>query len=244
MKPRVFVGTMHAGERDFERCCEMVRAQADVTVTHYIISGLPERAAHEKLFSTWNDEKDKHDLFVKVDADTVLIDETLVSRVYEEFSKNEKVTGLQAPLHDFFTDRFINGLNAFSPRVVFSMPKSELYCDRVDSNHSEEVKGSRVPESLKPAGLHCFYADEKQAFHFGLHRALKMQHDVIQNVRAVWLRERDVIRAFALLGALQSHAFVGKLHVKFNYGDEEFERAFEQARLHLDDFQNTIEVGS
>lgn len=236
--PRIFVGTMHACEGDFQTCIDTIRSQKDVVVSHFIVSGLKEKEAHNALWHAWRQAQDSNDLFVKVDADTVLASEHTLSQIWKLFEANPRLTSVQAPLHDYMTNGFINGLNAFSPRVIFNDTRDELYCDRVDTGHDERMQSGDVPDYLKPAGLHCFHANDRQAFHYGVHRALKGQREVMGRVHKAWSLGRDRIRSFALIGS----AFHGKFvqNRKFNYGDEEFEQAFEEAQREFDRLTVTL----
>jgi hypothetical protein len=232
--PRIFVGTMFVNEGDFKACVDAILAQQGVTVSHTIISGMKEKEAHNALWKSWRDAKGSHDLFVKVDADTVLRDTTTLQTIYAEFAKNHRVTGLQAPLHDYMTDGLINGLNVFSPRVVFNDTKDELYCDRkVDEGHDITLRGKDLPDTLVPAGYHCHHTTERQAFHYGLHRMLKGQVQTMDLVFRAWARDRDRVRLFALVGAHMSPRFVSSR--RFNYADEEFEHSFEEATSRYDE---------
>jgi len=226
--PRIFVGTMYVKEGDFQACVARIQEQEGVVVTHLIRADMAEKEAHNALWHGWREARDNHDLFVKVDADTVLISNHTLANIYALFATNPRVTGLQAPLHDYMTDGLINGLNAFSPRVTFNDTRDELYCDRqVDTGHDVLLRGAELPASLSPAGLHCYHATDKQAFHFGLHRALKGQHDTIAKVKQAHQRYHDRTRAFALLGAKAAPDFAQ--HRRFNYGDAEFQVAFGEA---------------
>jgi hypothetical protein len=240
--PRIFVGTMYMNEGDFQLSMERVRSQEGVTVTHFIVAGLKEKEAHNALWHAWKDQQSNHDLFVKVDADTVLVDNKTLRNIYDLFAKNERVTGLQAPLHDYMTDGLINGLNAFSPRVVFNDTQDELYCDRlVDTGHDVVLREKDLPATLIPAGFHCHSSSDKQAFHYGVHRALKGQTTVISKVWAAWNKNHDRIRAFALIGSYMSHRF--KQNRKFNYMDNEFISAFEEAEKRYDEFAADLALG-
>jgi len=55
------------------------------------------------------------------------------------------------------------------------------------------LKGEAV-RHLAPIGWHCRAPHPWQAFHFGLHRALKKQEAMIARCAAVWLVERDEAR--------------------------------------------------
>jgi hypothetical protein len=232
--PRIFVGTMYVNEGDFPHCVDAILSQQGVTVSHTIISGLKEKEAHNALWKAWREAKKSNVLFVKVDADTVLRDSTTLQTIYAEFAKNERVTGLQAPLHDYMTDSLINGLNVFSNQVIFLDTKDELYCDRaVDVGHDITLRGRELPEVLTPAGYHCHHASERQAFHYGLHRMLKGQVQTMDLVFKAWSRSRDRVRLFALVGAHMSPRFINNR--RFNYSDEEFELAFSEATQRYDE---------
>jgi hypothetical protein len=226
--PRVFVGTMYTQEGEFEACLKQVQAQKGVTVSHVIISGLREKEAHNALWHAWKHQGPHHDLFVKIDADTVLASANTLAQIWEQFAANPRVTGLQAPLHDYMTDSYINGLNAFSTRVVFNDTQDELYCDRhVDTGHDIVLRDKELPTTLRPAGFHCWNSTDKQAFHFGVHRMLKGQQAIIDMVHKAWDRDHDRSRAFALMGARMATRFT--LNRKFNYADPLFQAVFEEA---------------
>ena len=226
--PRIFVGTLACGEAEFDDCCHAVASQQDVEVIHHVIANQPEFEAHNQLWASWGRAKAGCDLFVKVDADTVLSRQTALAEVFALFA-NPSVTGAQILLHDYFTDRLIAGLNAFSPVVAFRQSSRRLFADHADSNHDVVLKGEAVAH-LAPIGWHCTHPHPRQAFHFGLHRALKKQKEVIRQCAKVWLEKRDVPRSWTLIGAM---AGGWRLRKHFDYGDDHFERAFE--RFLMDD---------
>lgn len=232
----MFVGTMSCGEGDFAACCKAIAEQKDVEIEHLIIENLPEKEAHNKLWASWRDRQSTFDLFVKVDADTVLKNETILSQVATIMKNDPRVTGIQAPLHDFFTDGFINGLNCFSPKVTFRDSADDLFCDRqVDVDHDIVMGSTQVPASLQPAGLHCHSSSEIQAFHFGVHRALKGQQHIIERVRQAWTRDKDKLRGLVILGARFSSQFAKNR--RFNYGDKELLDMFDRALSSYNGFQ-------
>ena len=236
---RIFVGTMYTQEGEFEGCLKQVQAQKDVIVSHVIIANMREKEAHNALWHAWRHQGPSHDLFVKIDADTVLASTRTLALIWEQFEANPRVTGLQAPLHDYMTDSFINGLNAFSTKVVFNDTQDELYCDRqVDTNHDIVLREKDLPAILKPAGFHCWNSTDRQAFHFGVHRMLKGQTTIIAQVQAAWNRDQDRPRAMALLGAHAAWRF--QQTRKFNYGDEEFVSAFDETVARYDELITTL----
>ncbi len=225
--PEIFIGTMCCGEGDFDAHLKSIVEQVGITIIeHKIISDQPEKQAHDLLWSSFTRASSHCDMLTKIDADTVLAHPEVLIRTYEIFVANPRVTSVQSPLHDYFTDGFINGLNSFSPKVKFNAAP-ELYCDRVDTGHDIQVLAGSVPETLRPAGYHCHHANEVQAFHYGLHRALKNQWPLLRTVEAAHEKHGDRIRLFATLGAEASGAF--RDNRGFNYQDERFIKAFKDA---------------
>lgn len=220
---RVFVGTMSSGEAEFDACCEAIASQTGVGVTHHVISGLRELEAHNGLWRAWAEVRLDHDIFVKVDADTILARSTALMEIAELF-RDPDVTGAQILLHDFFTDGLIAGLNSFSPQVIFRNGTDRLYADRIDTGHKRVLKGEVVAH-LAPIGWHCRQPHPRQAFHFGLHRALKRQDDVIARTAEVWLDRGDEGREWALAGAMTAG---WRLRRSFDYNDDQFENRFIQ----------------
>ena len=226
--PKIFVGTMYCGEGDFDYCCEAIKSQQKVDVTHHIIKNKPEKEAHNELWASWRKAKkqDDYDMFVKIDADTV-INENVLYEFSLIMKANPRVTGMQASLMDFFTLKFINGLNCFGPSVEFLDTTSELYCDRnVDVGHDLVIKADLLPETLRPAGYHCFFSSNKQSFHFGVHRALKNQHNILKDVYDANQVKFDIKRKLVLMGAKVSPLFKNG---GFNYDDELFKEQFDIA---------------
>lgn len=215
---RIFVGTMFCGEGDLQQCLSAIHNQIDVDVEHMLISNLPEKEAHNRLWDAWRKRQNQFDLFVKIDADTVLRSSNVLRTVCNLMEANSNVTGIQAPLHDYFTDSHIMGLNCFRNNVIFQDTQSELYCDRgVDVGHNVVLR-TNLPEELSPAALHCHYASEQQAFHFGLHRQLKNQNDIIAKVKKAYDKNHDKLRGLVLHGANRAN----RLRTTFNYTDIEF----------------------
>ena len=220
----VLVGTLHSGESELDLCKESINNQKGITSEHLIISNLNENEAHAKLFDFWNSNRSKFDMFVKVDADTVLIKNTSLLDVF--FAINEyNVDGIQLSLLDFFSQTEIYGLGAFLNSVQFNKPRNKLFPDRVVDRSLYNIKIGAGLEHLQPIGYHCLNPHPRQAFRYGLHRQLKKQDDIISSMAKMWLKEKDLARKWALFGAF---------HAKDNwfnsvdYSNKKFERNFKK----------------
>lgn len=220
--PSVLVCTLENGEAEFLECKDVIAAQKNIDIRHVVISGLTEYRAHQELGRLWNQERPNHDLFVKIDADTILLSENAIGQVYHLMSENE-ATGCQVKLQDYFSGTLISGINFFSPAVTFRRARWSLFPDHSDAGHLKILKGNEVCH-LEPLGLHGKYPGKFQAYHYGYRRFLKKQFKLLNLVLEKWVMDGDDARYWALKGAWDaSHRFLpARL-----FGSEQVRRAFE-----------------
>lgn len=228
MSRSIFVGTLFSGEGDYNDCINSILEQKNVTITHKLIANHPEKEAHNILWNSWkNVQNDGYKAFIKIDADIILSHDHVLNEIINLFEQNPEITHVQAPLYDFFTDDLLVGINCYSPSVVFTNSNDNLFCDRnMDTNHKIHLRAENVPQSLKPAGFHCTKATELQAFHYGVHRALKGQQDVLTKVYASFIKTHNILKYLVLLGASRAHVFING---GFNYTDDLLKKEFENA---------------
>lgn len=232
--PKVFIGTMYSGENELVRCISAIRAQQGVDITHYIVRNKREIEAHRDLYSKWNSVKGNFDMFVQIDADTVLHNPTIMFEAHKllRMSKEEGYTSLQYPLLDMLTGQSIYGLNCYDPDVVFNVPNDEVYCDRSTSNN-------RTKLLTLEGGYHSPDPTYQQAFHFGLHRGLKNQESKwSHHILGAWRISGDDRRLMALLGFNASFSFT--MHRRTSYSDDEFSLAYVSACEQLPDFRKSL----
>jgi hypothetical protein len=199
---RVLVCTLENGEAEFEEARLAILAQSGVEVVHIVISGLNEKAAHLRLGQIWNHQRQRFDMFAKIDADTVLSNSLVLTRVFTRM-KEANATGLQIRLKDYFSDSMILGANFFSPEVHFRRARLPLFPDHSDVGHSKVLKGDQLLD-LEPVGYHCKYPNAYQSYHYGYRRFLKNQLEIVKQVIQVWKREKDPAREWAVKGFIDA----------------------------------------
>ncbi len=221
--PRVFVGTLACGEAELEEASLAIKGQEGVVVEHEVIRDVPELEAHQALFTQWNERRADFDLFVKVDADTVLSRPTAVREIWALFDAAPDVTGSQVGLLDYFGDCLVAGLNAFSPAVSFGSTDDALFCDRVAELGHRRILKPVDTETLYPIGWHCKYPHPQQSFHCGYRRLLKGQGDMLRAMITAWRSKGGVGRLWGLIGARA--AFFHRLD-ETSYSNPEFESLY------------------
>jgi hypothetical protein len=169
---KILVGTLHVIENELEDCLAAIRAQTHPAHDLFVISGKPNKEAHDVLYQTFMDRAGEVDLFIKIDADMVLTRPTFFQEVVERFTSDQELTHLMISVHDWMTDSSIMGLHVFRSGHCWRVGgnnNESLFVDVVDVNE----KISKDRNSLAPAAVHCGNPSLFQAFHFGLHKAVK-----------------------------------------------------------------------
>lgn len=169
--PRILVGTLYCGEQDYPHCQKSIESQSGVEVEHFVISNRPNKEAHEALYSKFMDKAHDFDLFVKVDSDMVICRSDLFKRLASCFEDKSAIDMITVPVRDFFTGCEIAGLNAFRSSVTWDEARDRIFVD----NEPVPRDKTYIAKELAPAADHCFYCSEFHAFHFGVHRGVKMR---------------------------------------------------------------------
>ncbi len=166
---RILVGTLHANENELEECLAAIRSQTHAAHDSFVISGKPNKEAHDELYQTFMKRAAEVDLFIKIDADMVLTRNTFFEEVAGRFSAAPDLDHLLIAVHDWMTDRQIMGLHVYRSSHRWNIGNEAYFVDMLDADHCLEKDRDR----LAPAAMHCGNPSPFQAFHFGLHKAVK-----------------------------------------------------------------------
>jgi hypothetical protein len=214
---KILIGVMYCIENEYEQCLESIKRQSYRHHDYFVVEKLPNKEAHDTLYSTFMKRAEDYDFFIKIDADMVLVKDSFFEDIIAYFSKHPDVDDLQIAVHDFFCDRLIYGLHVYSSRMVWEIKDEKLFVDRcIDSNLYKQVNDC---SQLAPAAWHCPNPSHFQAYHFGLHKAVKVTQrgqaalnynaafdhwdnliSLIQNFRA----QQTLPLAFAIIGAYEA----------------------------------------
>lgn len=169
---RILVGTLYSIENEFEECVEAINRQNYDEFEHIVIQGLPKREAHDRLYGTFMKHAHEFDLFMKVDADMVIENRDLFAQIVARFRDNPRMDLLTIEVHDCFTDSQIDGMSTFRNTVRWKKRDTDIFTDKHAVPLERSVYDSH---DLAPAAVHCKNPSPFQAFHYGLHRAMKVR---------------------------------------------------------------------
>lgn len=168
---RVLVVTLYSDEQEFEACSASVAMQSLPPTEHVVIRGLPKIAAHAALHRACESRAEQNDVFVKLDADMVIIRPDLLERIAERFAQEPELDHLKIAVQDFFSDRLVGALNAYRATSRWAPVQDNFRTDAAPIARRLVAEDWSV---LAPAAWHSPDPSPFQAFHFGLHKGLKV----------------------------------------------------------------------
>ena len=210
---KFLVGTLYSHENEYEACVAALYGQTGCAWEHLVIANQPNKQAHDSLYAAFMARADEFDCFVKVDADMVLYQPDLFARIAQVFTARPQIKDLEIAVFDFFSQHLSWGLHAFRSGVRWIASSENLF---VDTCPLAEFERLRDDADLAPAAAHCPNPSPFQAFHYGVHRALKLiqpgrrQVDAnyslyhwlgLERTRRHYARTRDLRVGYAVLGA-------------------------------------------
>jgi hypothetical protein len=207
---RLLVGTLYAGESEFDECVAAIAAQSHPHVEQFVLRDLGEMEAHDALYRTFMERAGDVELFVKVDADLVIESRQLFARIAERMSRLPEVDQMSIAVDDFFSGLMLLGLHVYRSHVRWPPTDDRVFPDRREAVPRERRLVDR--DDLAPAALHCKAPGDYQSFRFGLHRGVKLVElerrrmypsrspDVRQRTWERFLGSGDIRRGWASLG--------------------------------------------
>lgn len=210
---KLLIGILYTIENEFEQCIAAIQSQTHQNFDYFVVEKLPNKEAHETLYNRFMNNADRYDFFIKIDADMVLVRKTFFEEVIKKMQQNPQVDNLEIAVYDFFTDRLIYGLHSYKNTVKWNKTNEIIFVDKNTQkiNHLYYNKAD-----LAPAAYHCPNPSKFQAFHFGLHKAVKVtQHtqytfdywgcklhwDNILKIKKHYQKTKNNLLAYALAGA-------------------------------------------
>ena len=169
-RPKVLAGILYSGEPTLHRAIGALEAQKDIDLRIVLIGGFGQWEAHRRLYRTFNETGPEVDLFVKVDADMIILHDRLLISAHRFLSVEEPVDRLTFGVHDWLSGQTIIGLHCWRSSVQWTAEPPPLHTDLVENTARARFVLKDPPE---PLVLHAPDPDELQAARYGARRALK-----------------------------------------------------------------------
>jgi len=164
---RVLVGMMFAGENEYEQAKLALANQSHKNHELIEIKNLPNKEAHDTLYSAFMKQSNDFDYFLKLDADMVFAHENVLNDMVKTHQRYE-LAHLFAWVNDCPSGIKIPGIQMFKSDTKWLGSNEQLSVD-----YPPEVNGKSQAFIYKDWINHMPNPDDYQLFRYGVHKALK-----------------------------------------------------------------------
>lgn len=185
--PRCLIGTLYTGEKELAASEAALASQSYMNWQRFRIDHKPEAMAHCELYRRFEAESGAFDLFLKIDADMILTDTNVLTRIVHYLGERSRVDHACFAVRDYMSSMLMMGLHVFTPRARWPTPAPKYHPDP-----NPAIPGMRLEvwDTPAPVAEHASDPSPYQAFHFGAHRTLKALHGRSASARR---RQWDVL---------------------------------------------------
>jgi hypothetical protein len=168
--PRLLILTLSSGEAALPLLAEQLVTQSFRDFDHELIAGLPNRAAHNRLYRTIMERASSYELFLKLDADMTLRSDTAVEEAVRATDRHPGAQHFAFPIWDCFTEEQTLGVHMFRSGVSWGEVTDDLFVDP-DPSHVKQIVWKGPPA---PFANHGEVVSDFECFAFGVHKFLKV----------------------------------------------------------------------
>jgi hypothetical protein len=167
---RLLILTLSSGEAALPVLLRQLTTQSFRDFEHEVISGLPNQAAHNRLYRTIMARASSFDLFLKLDADMTLRSDTALADAIRATDAHRDVQQFTFRVWDFFTEEETLGVHIFRSGVSWGEVTDDLFVDP-DPPHVKQILWEGPPA---PFVNHGEIVSDFECFAFGVHKFLKV----------------------------------------------------------------------
>lgn len=168
--PRLLILTLTSGEAALPLLVRQLASQSFRDFEHEVISGLPNRAAHNRLYRTIMARASSFDLFLKLDADMTFRADSSLAETVQAIDQHPDAQHFAFRVWDCFTDEETLGVHVFRSGVSWPEVSDELFVDP-DPPNARQILWEGPPA---PFVNHGEVVSDFECFSFGVHKFLKV----------------------------------------------------------------------
>lgn len=166
---RLLILTLSSGEAALPLLLRRLAEQSFQDFEHEVISGLPNRAAHNHLYRTIMRRASEFDLFLKLDADMTLRAPTSLAEAVRAADHHPEAQHVAFHVWDCFTEEETLGVHIFRSGVSWGEITDDLFVDP-DPPNATQILWEGPPA---PFVNHGEVVSDFECFAFGVHKLLK-----------------------------------------------------------------------
>lgn len=167
---KLLILTLNSGEAALPLLAKQLAGQSFRDFEHEVISGLPNQAAHNRLYRTIMDRASTFELFLKLDADMTLRSKTSLDDAVAVTERKPDIHHFAFPVWDCFIEEETLGVHMFRSGVSWGDVTDDLFVDP-DPSNAKQISWKGPPA---PFVNHGEVVSDFECFSFGVHKFLKV----------------------------------------------------------------------
>ena len=164
---KILIGLLKSKENEFDICIEKLKAQSYSNFEFFVIENMPNKLAHNELYSRFMSSSADCDFFLKLDADMVFVEEGSLNKMISYFNKSTE--HIMFYVNDIPSSLKIPGIQMFRSNVTWTFSDEDL---NVDYPPNIGNGSSRIYTNLDLIN-HMPLPSDYQLFIYGIHKAVK-----------------------------------------------------------------------
>lgn len=170
-EPSALVGVLYSGEPSLPRVLHGLESQNGIVLRTIVVGHHPFAEAHQRLYRAFDERRDEHDLFVKVDADMEIVEPRLLASLGSLFRVSPALDLVLLGVDDWLSGERIMGMHAWRRGMRWRGAPSPLFADIPQTDVRNRVKFMDLP---RPLVLHATEPSAAQSRRYGAQRGLKV----------------------------------------------------------------------
>ena len=167
---RLLILTLSSGEAALPVLTGQLSRQTFRDFDHEVIGGLPNQAAHNRLYRTITERAASYDLFLKLDADMTLRSDSSLAEAVRATDEHPETEHFAFTIWDCFTEEETLGVHMFRSGVSWGEISDDLFVDP-DPPNAAQILWQGPPA---PFVNHGEVVSDFECFAFGVHKFLKV----------------------------------------------------------------------
>jgi len=172
---KILIGILRSKENEFDICIEKLKAQSYSNFEFFVIENLPNKLAHDELYTKFMNNSANCDYFLKLDADMVFVEKDSLYKMIALF--DQPIGHIMFYVNDVPSSLKIPGIQMFRSDITWTFNNDNL---RVDYTPNKNGLESKTIVDINVID-HMPMPNNFQLFSYGIHKAIKSIQPFIVN---------------------------------------------------------------
>ena len=172
---KILIGILRSKENEFDICLKKLKEQTYSNYNFFVIENMPNKLAHDQLYTEFMSNSNNYHYFLKLDADMVFVENDSLKKMVALF--DQSIGHIMFYVNDIPSSLKIPGIQMFKSDITWTFDNDSLRVDYAPNMNGLE---SRIFSDINVID-HMPMPSNFQLFSYGIHKAIKSIQPYIPN---------------------------------------------------------------